>query len=78
MKCLPKIGQKSIILSLDGIGEYIILLQEVAIVDIERGKLIFTHSVDLLDIDKLAITGYRDIAIWAWGSRKGHISCEAK
>ena len=78
MKSLPKIRQKSIILSLDGIGEHIILLQEVAIVDIERGKLIFTHSVDLLDIDQLAIVSYRNIAIRARGSRECHISCEAK
>ena len=78
MESLPKIRQKSIILSLDGIGKHIILLQEVAIVDIERGKLIFTHSVDLLDIDKLAIVSYGDIAIWARGFSEGHISCEAK
>jgi len=63
-----------------GIRKNIILLQKVAIVDIERGKLVFAHSVDLLDVDKLAIISYRDITIWArgLGFRESYVSCEAK
>jgi len=67
VKSLAKIWQKSVILPLDGISENVILLQEVAIVNVECSKFVLAHGVDLLDVDKFAIASNRHIIIWGRG-----------
>jgi len=58
-----KVGQKSVVLLLYGIGENVIFLEEMAVIDIECGELVLAHGVDLFDIDELAIRSLRKIAI---------------
>lgn len=68
VKGLAKIRQKSVILSLDGISKNVVLLQEVAVVNIECREFVLAHGVDLLDVDKFAIANDRYIVIWGRGS----------
>jgi hypothetical protein len=73
VKRLAKIWQKSVILSLNSIGEDVIFLQEVSIVNVECSKLVLAHSVDLLDVNEFSITGNRDIIVWSRSSREAYI-----
>jgi len=51
-KGTAEVWQKSVVLLLDGICEDVVSLKQMTKVDIERRELIFTHGVDLFDIDK--------------------------
>jgi hypothetical protein len=58
-----KVGKKSVVLLLDGICEDVIFLEEMAVIDVEGGELVFTHGVDLLDVDEFAICDLGKITI---------------
>jgi hypothetical protein len=59
VKGTAEVWQKSVVLFLNGICKDIVPLKEMTKVNIERRELVFTHGVDLFDINEVAI-----ICIW--------------
>jgi hypothetical protein len=58
-----KVGEESVVLLLDGICENVIFLEEVAVVNVERSELVFTHGMNLLNINEFTICDLGQIAI---------------
>jgi hypothetical protein len=58
-----KAGKESVVLLLDGICEDVIILEDMAVIDVEGGELIFAYGVDLLDVDEFAICDLGKITI---------------
>ena len=58
-----EVGKEPIVLFLDCICENIIFLKEMAVVDVKCGKLVFAHSMDLLDVHEFPVCDLGKIPI---------------
>jgi len=76
-KSPSKIGKEAIVLFLYRIREDVVSLQKVAVIDIERGQLVLSHGVYLLDIDEFSSRGIWGEAVRTWGGCKGDFLCES-
>lgn len=63
MQCAADIREEAVVLFLNRVCEDIVSLEEVAVVDVQRGELVLSHGVDLFDINELAFWRNGDTAI---------------
>ena len=73
-----EVGKEPIVLLLDCICENIIFLEEVAVVDVKCGELVFTHSMDLLDVHEFPVSDLGKIAIRCRGGCQSHFFGKAE
>lgn len=77
-KCTAEVWKESVVLFLNGIREDVIFLKEMAIVDVERGELVFAHSVNLLDVHEFSVCDFGKITIGSRGGCKCHFFSESE
>lgn len=53
-------------MGLDGVGKDFILEQNVAEIDVEGCEVVFSHRVDLLDVDVFCLSGVGGYPVRPW------------
>ena len=57
VQCTTNVGEEAVVLFLNGIGEDVVFLKQMPVVHVQGGQLVFTHCVNLLNVNELSVRG---------------------